>query len=120
MKSAIAAIAITLALVGALVWNHHREHTLSNEEGAAVMAILGENPPPHYSFISGEDTQFYLATALLAVRTKQDRLVVDELTRAFRLWQGDKQELEQSCQLFKQIRKDAGLKPYTSDPCQEI
>ena len=135
MKKAIGAIAMTLALVGAFVWNYHHEHTLSTEVRAAVVAILGDNPPIHItcenwpdctapghpfvgSFVSGD--REYLQAAHLAIRTKQDALVVAELDKAFTLWDEGHEQIEQGCQLFKQVRKDAGLQPPALDPCGDV
>jgi hypothetical protein len=132
MKKASGTIAIALALVGAFVWNYHHEHTLSTEARAAVVAILGENPPiditcenypdctapghPYVAAFVSSDGE-YLRAAHLAIRTKQDALVVAELDKAFTLWGGGHDQIYQGCQLFKQVRKDAGLQPFALDPC---
>ena len=135
MKAALTTIVLALlAGVVLLGWNYHHEHTLSPEVRAALTAILPEVPPIRvtcenwpectalghpfvYSTEGGKDNDAYLRAAHLAVRTKQDPLVVTELDTAFGLWDGNGNQIEQGCQMLKQVRKDAGLKPYPLDPC---
>ncbi|HLM79007.1 MAG TPA: hypothetical protein VK302_00100 [Terriglobales bacterium] len=115
------AIATLLALVGC-----NSERKVTPEVKAAVVTIL-EHEPPNTSELQRIDP-VYLAAAHLAIRTKQDALVVGDIERGIRLWgeagtngQDRQQSIlqaHQGCQLLvNQTRKDAGLDALTANPC---
>jgi hypothetical protein len=122
MKTTLATILIGLALC--LSGCHSRKVT--HEVRAAVVAILGQEPP-NSSELQRIDP-VYRRAAHLAIRTEQDALVVEDMERGFQLWGEagtngqDRQQAilqaHQGCQLLvNQTRKDAGLPALTVNPC---